>query len=78
MDKKKLFSQAISKYLLGVILVGAILFLPALAILIRTVFAIWSIPYGEEISSTIVALQVFLGAILGVSTLNYNKEAADG
>lgn len=56
----------------------AILFLPALAILIRTVFAIWSIHYGEEISSTIVALQVFLGAILGVSTLNYNKEAADG
>lgn len=56
----------------------AILFLPALAILIRTVFAIWSIPYGEEISSTIVALQVFLGAILGVSTLNYNKENADG
>ena len=52
----------------------AILFLPALAILIRTVFAIWKIPYGEEISSTVVALQVFLGAILGVSTLNYNKE----
>ena len=53
----------------------AILFLPALAILIRTVFAIWKIPFGEEISSTIIALQVFLGAILGVSTLNYNKEA---
>jgi len=53
----------------------AILFLPALAILIRTVFAIWKIPFGEEISSTVVALQVFLGAILGVSTLNYNKEA---
>lgn len=52
----------------------AILFLPALAILIRTVFAIWSIPYGEQISATIIALQVFLGAILGVSTLNYNKE----
>ena len=29
MEKKKLFAQAISKYLLGVILVGAILFLPA-------------------------------------------------
>ena len=51
----------------------AILFLPALAILIRTVFAIWQIPYGEQISSTIIALQVFLGAILGVSTLNYKK-----
>lgn len=56
----------------------AILFLPALAILIRTVFAIWNIPYGDQISATITALQVFLGAILGVSTLNYNKEAADG
>ena len=55
----------------------AILFLPALAILIRTVFAIWKIPFGEEISNTIVALQVFLGAILGVSTLNYNKESAE-
>lgn len=52
----------------------AILFLPALAILIRTVFAIWQIPYGEQISATIIALQVFLGAILGVSTLNYNKD----
>lgn len=52
----------------------AILFLPALAILIRTVFAIWNIPYGDQISATITALQVFLGAILGVSTLNYNKE----
>lgn len=51
----------------------AILFLPALAILIRTVFAIWNIPYGDQISATITALQVFLGAILGVSTLNYNK-----
>ena len=55
----------------------AILFLPALAILIRTVFAIWKIPFGEEISNTIVALQVFLGAILGVSSLNYNKDAQE-
>ena len=52
----------------------AILFLPALAILVKTVFAIWQIPFGEQISGTIIALQVFLGAILGVSTLNYNKE----
>lgn len=55
----------------------AILFLPALAILIRTVFVIWNIPYGDQISATIIALQVFLGAILGVSTLNYNKEVID-
>ena len=36
MDKKKLFAQAISKYLLGVILVGTILFLPAWS------FAYWN------------------------------------
>lgn len=53
----------------------AILFLPALAILVRTVFAIWQIPYGEQISATIVAIQVFLGAILGVSSIQYKKEA---
>ena len=56
----------------------AILFLPALAILIRSIFAIWQLPFGAELSDTIIALQVFLGAILGVSTLNYNKENADG
>lgn len=56
----------------------AILFLPALAILIKTVFAIWQIPLGDQISATIIAIQVFLGAILGVSSLNYNKEQKDG
>ena len=56
----------------------AILFLPALAILIRSIFSIWKLPFGSELSDTIIALQVFLGAILGVSTLNYNKENADG
>lgn len=50
----------------------AILFLPAFSVLIRTVFAIWQIPYGEQISATIIALQVFLGAILGVSAIRYN------
>lgn len=53
-----------------------ILFLPALAVLVKTVFAIWSIPYGEEISTTIMAIDVFLASILGISTIQYknNKE----
>ena len=49
-------------------------FLPALATLVRVVFAIWSIPYGEEISATIVAINAFLGAIIGISAYNYNKQ----
>ena len=49
----------------------AMLFLPALAALIRAVFAIWNIPYGDQISGTILAFQVFLGACLGISHIQY-------
>ncbi len=52
----------------------AMLFLPALAVLVKTVFTVWSIPYGDEISTTIMAVDAFLGAILGISTIQYNKE----
>ena len=51
----------------------AMLFLPALALLVQTVFAIWHIPYGDQISATIVAVNAFLGAILGISNIGYNK-----
>ena len=52
----------------------AMLFLPALAILVRTVFPIWNIPYGEQISDTIVAVNAFLGAILGISNTVYKAK----
>lgn len=52
----------------------AMLFLPALATLISVVFAVWNIPYGDEISKTIMALDAFLGAILGISHIQYKKE----
>ena len=57
----------------------AMLFLPALAALIRAVFAIWNIPYGDQISGTILAFQVFLGACLGVSHIQYkaNEELGE-
>ena len=47
--------------------------LPALTLLVQTVFSIWHIPYGEQISATIVAINAFLGAVIGVSTIGYNK-----
>jgi hypothetical protein len=52
----------------------AMLFLPALALLIQTVFAIWHLPYGDQISATIVAVNAFLGAILGISNIGYNRK----
>ena len=51
----------------------AMIALPALALFIQTVFSIWGIPYGEQISATIVALNALLGALLGISTIAYNK-----
>jgi len=52
----------------------AMLFLPALAVLIKTVFTVWQIPYGDEISTSIMALDAFLGAILGISSIGYKNE----
>lgn len=49
----------------------AMFFLPALAILIQSIFAIWNLPYGEEISATVVAINAFLGACLGISSIQY-------
>lgn len=52
----------------------ALLLLPALATLISTLGVIWNISYSEQISLTIMALDTFLGAILGLSSSNYKKQ----
>ena len=51
-----------------------ILLLPATAVLYKSLAAEWGLPYAEQIPSTIIAVQVFLGAVLGVSCFNYNKD----
>lgn len=51
----------------------AILFLPALSTLVVTVCTIWGFPYGNEIGNTITAVGLFLGAILGLSHIQYKK-----
>ena len=48
--------------------------LPALATLYFALSKIWGLPYGEEVVGTISAIDVFLGAILGISSMNYYKE----
>ncbi len=48
-------------------------YLPAIATFVVAVFKIWDIPYGTEISGTIMALDTLLGAILGISSYNYMK-----
>lgn len=47
--------------------------LPALGTLYFALSGIWGFPYGEQIVGTITAIDAFLGAILGISSANYNK-----
>lgn len=52
----------------------AMIVLPALGTLYFALAGIWNFPYGEEIVGTITALDAFLGAILGISNVTYNKQ----
>ena len=47
--------------------------LPALATFYCTVAQSWGWPYAEQISTTVVALDTFIGAILMISSAKYNK-----
>lgn len=47
--------------------------LPALAALLTAVGEIWNVPDMPRIVLTLNAVTAFLGAIIGVSTAQYNK-----
>lgn len=48
--------------------------LPALGTLYFALAKIWAFPYGAEIVGTITAVDAFLGALLKISTDQYNSE----
>lgn len=48
--------------------------LPALGTLYFALAKIWGFPYATEVVGTITAVDTFLGALLGISTSQYNKE----
>lgn len=47
--------------------------LPAAGTLYFALSGIWGLPYGEQIVGTITAVDTFLGVVLGISTVQYNK-----
>ena len=47
--------------------------LPAIGTLYSALAGIWGFPYGEQIVGTIVAVDAFLGAVLKISNIQYNK-----
>lgn len=48
--------------------------LPALAVLYTTLGEIWGLPFTKEIPASIMAIDVFLNALLEISSANYQKE----
>ena len=52
----------------------ALVVLPALTTLWLTLAKIWGFPYAEAIGATMAAITAFLGALLGVSSVQYNKK----
>lgn len=52
----------------------ALVLLPALGALYFGLAGIWGLPYGEQIVGTITVIDTFLGVILGISTVQYNKK----
>lgn len=48
--------------------------LPALGTLYFALAGIWKLPYAEQIVGSITAIDTFLGIVLGISNMQYNKK----
>lgn len=55
----------------------ALVVLPAIGTLYFALSQIWGLPYGEQIVGTITAIDAFLGALLGISSAQYNAAQID-
>ena len=51
-----------------------VIVLPAFASLWAGLSKIWNLPYPTEIPATVTVICTFLGAILCISTAQYNKD----
>jgi hypothetical protein len=49
--------------------------LPALATLYFAIGSTWGLPHVESVVATMTAVATFLGVTLGISGLNFNKDA---
>ena len=52
----------------------ALICIPALATFYVALAGVWGWPYADEVSKTANAVCVLLGALLGISTAQYNKD----
>lgn len=48
--------------------------IPALATFYVALSAVWGWPYADQVAKTATAVCTLLGALLGISTAEYNKD----
>lgn len=46
---------------------------PAAATLYSLLAVVWGWPYADEVATTVTGVNTFLGAVLCISTMSYNK-----
>lgn len=51
--------------------------LPAVATCVASIFKIWGIPYGAEISATIMAIDTLWNVCLGISSAKFYTNEED-
>lgn len=56
---------------------AAIIALPAVSTFVAFVLPLWGIPHASEIAQTITAVGTLLGALLGISSVQYKRNAVD-
>lgn len=75
-DNSKLTAWILSTNMYEFLTWTAQIFLPALITLYGALSLVWPLPYPEQIASTLIAFDAFLGALLAFSTAQYHKLVA--
>ena len=52
----------------------ALIALDAIGVAYQSLADVWALPYGKEVMKTCSIISVLIGALIGISTYNYNKE----
>lgn len=56
----------------------ALIALDAIGLFYSTLSGIWGLPFGDEVLATCAALSLLLGTLIGVSSVQYNKNNSGG
>ena len=56
---------------------GCLIAAPAIIAFLTTIFTLYKIPGVEVVTGTIAAVATLIGALIGISSVNYSKKGKD-